>query len=484
MAKEELYQPTFSVAIKKTEAEKEKEEENKRKEESAVGAYTNDLGEMAGQLGLKPLADALQGPKSSENLIIKPALPSESFDKATFNQTIKDIEAAAKLGDVPKVVELSRNLYDYENIRDVNMISTNKPDFSTTAANIMFVEKQKQIAVKAYEKNTGKQFIPANEEQMYLTDTDLTKSFQTDNEGNVISYSLDKYKDLHSSGYKLLTTQGATFIPLDNTGKYVSSQEEYDRWLNGDDNVKTYTRNEVLDTQERIFEATGEVPDAYKNEVTVEAREGLFYVNGVAYNTREEAIAEADIQNAMVDGYNTGDFSQAKNMLPESVTEDIDATISAEMLALKDSARNSITTYASLMDDKVDETELNNWLEEIGKGTNTADQVLSIIKERSKIKYGAWSEQIDKGLTINDIAKNYVQTMAQTLELDPTSISLNDPTIQKALTTVNDNGQVSYKPLWQFERELKNDERYYQTNKSHNDMAGLAAAIAKNFGMI
>jgi len=38
------------------------------------------------------------------------------------------------------------------------------------------------------------------------------------------------------------------------------------------------------------------------------------------------------------------------------------------------------------------------------------------------------------------------------------------------------------KPVWAFERELKQDDRYFKTNTAVQDMTGLASEIARQFG--
>ena len=72
--------------------------------------------------------------------------------------------------------------------------------------------------------------------------------------------------------------------------------------------------------------------------------------------------------------------------------------------------------------------------------------------------------------------------MANIWEVNPTDISVNDPTIAKALTNVDANNKPVLQPMWQFEQALKQDDRYFKTNQAHQDMTGLAAQIARDFG--
>lgn len=81
----------------------------------------------------------------------------------------------------------------------------------------------------------------------------------------------------------------------------------------------------------------------------------------------------------------------------------------------------------------------------------------------AKSRYAGFISQIDAGLAPRQIASPYIQTMASYLELDPNSISLNDPTITKALTSIDDKGSPAPTPLWQFEQEVLKDPRIATT---------------------
>jgi hypothetical protein len=72
--------------------------------------------------------------------------------------------------------------------------------------------------------------------------------------------------------------------------------------------------------------------------------------------------------------------------------------------------------------------------------------------------------------------------MASVFELDPTEVNLQDPLMQKAFTNLGQDGKPALKPLWQFQQELKQDDRYFKTNRANQEMTGLATEIARQFG--
>ena len=115
-------------------------------------------------------------------------------------------------------------------------------------------------------------------------------------------------------------------------------------------------------------------------------------------------------------------------------------------------------------------------------GQSNIDYYNQKIKDDAKSKYAAFADQIDKGQTVAAIASPYVQSMARILELSPTDIDLNDPTISQALMGFDAQNKPVAKPVWAFERELKKDDRYFKTNTAVQDMTGLASEIARQFG--
>lgn len=134
----------------------------------------------------------------------------------------------------------------------------------------------------------------------------------------------------------------------------------------------------------------------------------------------------------------------------------------------------------------VDYTE--DWFNQAAQSTlsgqgNYATFEQSII-DAAKSKYQAFADQIDKGMTVQAIASPYIASMGKILELNPADIKLDDPTIQRALVNYDESNKPMAKPTWQFERELKQDDRYFKTNQANQDFTSLATDIARQFGKI
>jgi hypothetical protein len=125
---------------------------------------------------------------------------------------------------------------------------------------------------------------------------------------------------------------------------------------------------------------------------------------------------------------------------------------------------------------------INWWLYGIQSGKNSLDGWESSMRQQAKMYYPQFSTQIDAGQTVKDIASPWVQTMAKTLEISDSTITLDDPNIKKALTQRNADGSATAQPLWQFERQLKDDARYDKTTQARTDAYSTLAKVGRDFG--
>lgn len=126
---------------------------------------------------------------------------------------------------------------------------------------------------------------------------------------------------------------------------------------------------------------------------------------------------------------------------------------------------------------------VQDWAVRIASGEQI-DGFDQYVRGMAKTAFPALADRIDAGENVADIADPYRQQMARTLELNPESIDLFDPTLRKALQAQTTDGQVAMKPLWQFENELRHDPRADQTQQQRNDAAKFAATIGQTFGRL
>lgn len=83
---------------------------------------------------------------------------------------------------------------------------------------------------------------------------------------------------------------------------------------------------------------------------------------------------------------------------------------------------------------------------------------------------------------MRDIAQDYIQMVAQSLEIDPETIDLNDPLLSKALRPAGKNGKFDYISYGDFQTEVKKDKRWQYTNNAKEQITDLAGSIKQMFG--
>lgn len=115
-------------------------------------------------------------------------------------------------------------------------------------------------------------------------------------------------------------------------------------------------------------------------------------------------------------------------------------------------------------------------------GLSTADDYAAEIRGHAASRLPIFRDRIMAGENARDIASPYINRMAEILELDPDSIGLNDSWITKALGGVGQDGKPSAMSFWDFEKELRKDERWQYTKQAHNEVSNLTREVVRMFG--
>jgi len=125
----------------------------------------------------------------------------------------------------------------------------------------------------------------------------------------------------------------------------------------------------------------------------------------------------------------------------------------------------------------------NSAAKNIIQQVSTENDFVSQIKNLAQTQYASFAKQIKQGMTVKQIADPYVNAMANTFETS--DVSIYDPTIQKALTSVDPKtNKPTATPLWQFQQDLKQDNRYFKTNQAKQSFLDLASGMAQQFGLM
>jgi hypothetical protein len=122
-------------------------------------------------------------------------------------------------------------------------------------------------------------------------------------------------------------------------------------------------------------------------------------------------------------------------------------------------------------------------------GKTTIDTYANHYKTVAKSMFPGLSSQIDSGLTVQQLAQPYQNSMGQLLEIDPSSIKLSDPTIRKALqgTSGVTDGKTTAptsQPLWQFENTVRADPRWALTQNAKDVASTALVKLGTDWGFM
>ena len=120
--------------------------------------------------------------------------------------------------------------------------------------------------------------------------------------------------------------------------------------------------------------------------------------------------------------------------------------------------------------------------EQLRSGTKgDVAKVKSKLLALSKATYSNLSDVLSDDVSLKELAGNYRYNMAKVLEINEDGIDTLDPTIQTAL---KNNGNKGTMNLADFDRLLRSDPRWGQTNNAKEEASKYAYDILKDFGLM
>jgi hypothetical protein len=121
-------------------------------------------------------------------------------------------------------------------------------------------------------------------------------------------------------------------------------------------------------------------------------------------------------------------------------------------------------------------TQLPTWLASINKG-ESIDTFKKIIRDVAKIGMPQnIASMLDNGVDLDAIYSPYRNVMASVLEVNPETITLNDPLLRSAIT-----GEKEL-PIYEFQRQLRKDSRWQYTNQAKEEVSDVALKVLRDFG--
>lgn len=133
---------------------------------------------------------------------------------------------------------------------------------------------------------------------------------------------------------------------------------------------------------------------------------------------------------------------------------------------------------------KLADADATSYANKIVAGQVDENTVFNTIRESAASAFPALADKIKAGLDLKSLASPYIQSMSDILEIPNTSIDLFDPQIRGAMAYTLPDGKVGTKSIYDFERELRKDDRWQYTNKAREQAASVATTVLRDFGFM
>jgi hypothetical protein len=145
---------------------------------------------------------------------------------------------------------------------------------------------------------------------------------------------------------------------------------------------------------------------------------------------------------------------------------------------------NDLRSWAQSNGVTLTDNSIRQYTQQVIKGDRTADDIKADLRRTYVAgSYPAWSDRINAGEDIADIAEPYRRTMANLLEVQDQDITLTDNTLRSALQGVGADGKPSVVPIYEFEKQVRKDPRWQYTNNAQADYSRAAYDVLNMFGL-
>lgn len=133
---------------------------------------------------------------------------------------------------------------------------------------------------------------------------------------------------------------------------------------------------------------------------------------------------------------------------------------------------------------KLSDSDATNYANKIVAGLVDENTIYNTIRESAASAFPSLADKIKAGLDLKSLASPYIQSMSDILEIPDTAIDLFDPQIRSAMAFTLPDGKVGTKSIYDFEKDLRKDDRWQYTNKAREQAASVATTVLRDFGFM
>lgn len=147
-------------------------------------------------------------------------------------------------------------------------------------------------------------------------------------------------------------------------------------------------------------------------------------------------------------------------------------------------AYRQITQYAYDQGVRISDETAKNQVAYLERGLTTMQGIQDGLRQQAMSTYPGWSEQLQAGATMRDIAQPYIQMAAQELELPETDISVWHPKVRAALNQADAKGLPAPMSLTDFRGALRADPAWRRTQGAQDQVMQVGNEVLKSMGLV
>jgi hypothetical protein len=150
------------------------------------------------------------------------------------------------------------------------------------------------------------------------------------------------------------------------------------------------------------------------------------------------------------------------------------------------SSINRLKTFAGSygVDNLLNKAWWDTKSQQLFTGDTTLTDIEQSIKELSASAYPAYADGIMRNVPLSAQASNVTQTIASLLEVDPDTLSFNDPRVQKIVNYVNPTtGKPERMPQWMINKTVKSMSGWPETDNGRQAIDDLSIKVLRDWGL-
>jgi len=144
----------------------------------------------------------------------------------------------------------------------------------------------------------------------------------------------------------------------------------------------------------------------------------------------------------------------------------------------------AIKEYAMDQGIPVSSDYVNRNVQSIVAGTSSLNATRALIATQAAAAFPMYADQINKGVTVGEIAKPYASALSQILEQNPDHVDLYNPLLRSAMQFKDPKTQEpAVKQLYDYEIDLRKNPAWLNTNNAREGLMAGAQKVLTDLGL-